>query len=343
MTSRRVSGPLRLGVPAEVAAALRDDPRVVWQRDTPVLTPIEHLPWWSPAYFEEQGVDLGHVAYVDWDAVAGLAEPELGPTGGVGEPGLWVTEIPAGFEDEAEATVQQVAGRWGRTATRRPLLADEEAVEEYWVCRLEHPQRRSDAFDLRTAWRAIVGDGRRVDGDPDGASLAAGRADELDVLWELYCEGMRPLSLGHPIQGTLERAEFDALVTGAKSCAVVLRSAGEPVSVALMSTDLEHFGWIDPRWFDAEIAPMSPNTMFIPGIVTRLDRRLEGRIDQLLSVILDFIEVTRLDLTILFPCNNLSRHYTPRLTQQVYETRTTPVRGRVERVASCEFAGFEVG
>ena len=345
---RRCTGPLRLGVPVELRDGLRADERVVWLEGSPVVTPIGHLPWWSTRFFEaSQLPGSDEVQYCDWDAVvqsgrtSGLDDPGLQ---GSARPALWVAEVPEELVGEADAAVSVLASHMGREVQPVQLLGDTDAVEEHFLMRLRVLDPVDRQFDPRAAWRELVDGGVARDGDPDGASLmTVDHPIELDELWDLYSNTMAVLSQDHPIEAALEREEFDAFVTSPTDIMLVLCKGGEALSVALVSTDPSRFEWFDQRWTE-QLTPQGPprNMALIPGIATRFDRRMTGSIVELLGLLGRLIVESSTDITLMFPCNNASRDYTPHLSQKALDHQGEQLQGRVERVARYLMRGYVV-
>jgi len=345
---RRCTGPLRLGVPDEFVATLEEDERVVWLGGTPVLVPIEHLPWWSGRFFGSSGLPgTSDVRYCDWDALTRL-DPGHGSTDGARADdlpgGLWVCEVPDDQLDQADRAVAALASQAGRSARAVPLLDDEEAVEEYYATMLRVEHHLDRPFDLRASWRELVDAGAAREADPDGPSLMfPGHPVALDELWQMYADTMGVLSLDHPIEAVLQREEFDGFVTSERDAMLVLCSGGAPISVALVSSDPNRFEWLDQRWIDALRTPPAPREVaFVPGIATRIDSRMKGSILELLTSFTRLIVQWSTDITVVFPCNNLSRNYTPRISQRASEQLGDRLRGRVHKVAGYVHRGYVV-
>lgn len=346
---RRCTGPLRLGVPAELVPALRADDRVVWLDGTPVVTPVRHLPWWSHAFLTRSGLaGADDARYCDWDAVsqagpAAVVQPPPAPRG-PGAASLWVTEVPDDLIAEADAVVASLAAGMGLRSRPVRLLDGQDAVEEHFTVQLRIQRPTDRELDLRAAWDDLVLTGGARDGDPDGPSLLTpGHPVDRDALWGLYSSTMALLSQDHPIEAALQRDEFESFATSPRDVMLVMCSGGEPVSLALIATSLSQFSWLDPRWTDRLLVPGSPqNLALIPGIATRVDRQMVGSIAELLHLFGLLVLGASTDVTLLFPCNNVSREYTPRITQKAIDRFGDRLWGRVGSAAAYVLRGYVV-
>lgn len=321
---------------------------MVWlDEELALLTPLDRLPWWSERFFLQLSIaGATEARYLDWDGAAGR---NLGATNVKSDPlrwpQLWVGEVPHGYGNEWEAVANALAESAELTIRHTKLLEVEEAVEEHFVLPVRVDAPSPKRFSPRAIWRELLDAGQTIDSDPDGPSLLLDpSAEEIDELWKLYSETMSVLSTGHPIESTLDRSEFERFIDHQDDCVLVLRSGGEPIALALLNTDLARFEWLDQRWY-REILPQptSPALVMIPGIVTKLDRQSLGLIHTLLMLIPRMIEHSRSEVTVTFPCNNLSRQYTPAIAQRGLDPFKPVLKGAVERIATYQFRAAIVG
>ncbi len=346
--SRRCTGPLRLGVPDELRPTLASDDRVVWLGRTAALTPIEQLPWWSSDFFAASAIPGSNdVYYCDWDASAQWGVGEVEASAPWAEPAanmLWVAEVPADRVPEADAAVSALAGRLSCNASPTPLLGELDAVEEHFALPLTVLEPVRHRFDPRGAWEELVRAGLAHDGDPEGPSLVGpGHPVELDELWQMYSDTMRALSSDHPIEAALQREEFDSFVTSDRDAMLVLCRGGAPVSVALSATNLDADEWIDSRWTSQLLQGSgSRDVILVPGIATRIDRRMTGSIVELLVALGRIVVQASANLLLLFPCNNVSRHYTPAIAQKATDRFGEQLTGQVHKAASYIIRGYRV-
>jgi hypothetical protein len=337
LLTRASTGPLMLGTPPAMIPLLSKDLRVQWVGEQPLLTPIDLLPWWSTQFFRSRP-DLQPVFHVDWQVAASAPTHVLAAT-----PGTWVTEVPRHLQGDAVAAVVRLAEHAGRTARAFPLLGDEEAVEEHFVasgCRNEPDEDRR--LVMRHAWARVTDQRGPADLDDGVVLYEPGGPLHFDELWTLYRTVMEVLSEHHPIAAVLPREQFEQVACSEQGALFVRVIDRRPASMALMSTDVSAFEWLDAHWEQRlrDTTGIS-NIVVVPGIVTTGEHRHRGLISGILDCILDMCTAVQCDVLATFPCNNLSRNYTPAIAGRVVD-RYRDFHGAVERTASYDFMAFDV-
>jgi hypothetical protein len=283
--------------------------------------------------------------YIDWDLLSRLNFDDLNweSIRGVNLAGcLLVSEVPETLLDVAESVVRAFARNLQLNISALHLLETEDAVEEYFVLHGTAQERFEEHFDPRSIWDGRVQRGLGKQNDPNGVSLLTDPIQaDIDSIWELYVSNMQELSLSHPIKGDLDLDSFETLLRSPLSAAFVGRSDGAPLSLALMTMDMGFFEFLDPRWPEGLQSKFSPTTVVMcPGIVTARERRRSGLNLEVLALWTDIAREAHTNQTVIFPCNNVSRAYTPLIAQAACDLIAPDVSGKVELASRYIFSGY---
>lgn len=341
LEERPCSGPLMLGIPHDLAKELRRAPGVRCDDDQPCLVPVGMLPWWSKEFF---GSDR---RFDDVYLVAPEAVP-MSPSAAIaaGACGTWVVEAIDRDVEMVDRAVRRLAHAACMTVAEDPLLGTEDAVEEHYGIAVKQRSRAAgEHLTVEASWAHIVSHGAVVDSEAhkEIARYTANGPIELGDIWNLYRNVMSHLSRYHPIEGVLPRQQFESIAASPDSAILTRSLDGIPISMAIISTEASSFDWLDPRWVDEiRVRNDTEQVLVIPGIVTSAHARKLNVVDALLDMVLEIVLASGTDTTILFPCNNLSRGYTPRISQRTMDRYRAHLTGDVELLARYVFRGYRV-
>lgn len=141
--------------------------------------------------------------------------------------------------------------------------------------------------------------------------------EELVVkFWALYDMAFAPLKAASPCRQYLLEDEFREEMADERILKFILRDGDDPVSLALVATDLEAVPWISPPYFQAQYPEefSAGRVYYFGALLTVPDRRRAGYVDFLLAWLINFVVAN--DGVAAFDCCQINDQFLPALIRK---------------------------
>lgn len=357
------SGPQKEGLSAqEVIESLQDPDTVSIQIESdegetvevPLFVPLRYNEWLSDRFFEKTFGEDREVMYMS--NIPGLYEDEaalnqLSKAIDQLEPRnpIVVTEH---FDEEFDPMpkIQSIADMLGIEHEHYSLTdSDELAGEWHYAGPVDSfKETGKESMSLIDAYTQGVKEGRypRIETNSTGTKITDSIEDRdaIDRLWKLYEGPFHKLAETNPVRASFTYEEFVDAMQDKNVIKSIYQEDGEVITFCFLQNDLDLCPWINQEYYKSKFPEEyeSGQILYFPGIVTDEEKRggtYSGRvIDMITSITYDSGQ----EPVIIFECNDVSRHYIPKIVERVVNG-SNKVQTEVQGVGAHLYQAIELG
>lgn len=350
------SGPQAMQISETDIKEALDDPETLRTYikgvEVPVLIPISKIEAYaSSGYFEH-----GSEGFLFMPIYADLSEEDVQSVHElVSQSDLQSKTILSYYEDgdvKSEQYASLILDSISNGYQRKPLI-DEKVGTEVSITHFEglaevqdRDNLRSDITSLRQVFLEGVNEGKYEEQPHTGVALIDPTAlktniDLLDKLWRISDEQFSRLAENLPVRQSLNRDEFDELMTHTDTSSIIYFEDGEPVCLATFLHSLESAEWLRKSYFDSKFGPDTFLSYF-GFLVSDAKNPSHKSSHRVLNMLSELTVKARTDMQVLFESTNISANYVPKLVEGVVNSNDQ-VKIKINPSSRYTFKAYEIG
>lgn len=142
--------------------------------------------------------------------------------------------------------------------------------------------------------------------------------EEINRLWRLYEGPFRYLAETNPVRASFTYYEFVDAMRDSDVIKSVYQEDGDIVAFCFLQNNLELCPWINQEYYKSRFPKeyRYGEIIYFPGIVTDDERRGGRYSGKVINMITDLVYDSGQEPVIIFECNDVSRHYIPKIVER---------------------------